>query len=149
MTIKHQLYNCCIEFVEQREQKITDIMRSHQMSLSSETKSSAGDKHETGRAMIQLEMEKASQQIQVVQQMKETLAKINLEPSNHHIRLGSLVKTTNTSYFLSISAGQFIVESNAYFAISVSSPIGKQLLGKSKNESLVFNGAALTILDVL
>ncbi len=38
--------------------------------LFSETKSSAGDKHETGRAMLQLEMEKTSQQLAVINQMK-------------------------------------------------------------------------------
>ena len=71
--------------------------------MSSETKSSAGDKHETGRAMLQLEMEKAGQQLASVQQMQQTLAKINTLTSSTNIALGSVIKTSSACYFLSIS----------------------------------------------
>ena len=62
MNIKQQLYNLCLEFVDSRYQTIQNTINEIQVSLTSETKSSAGDKHETGRAMLQLEMEKAGQQ---------------------------------------------------------------------------------------
>ena len=58
MDIKEQLYEFCRAYIDGRTIRINESIKSIQESLSSETKSSAGDKHETGRAMLQLEREK-------------------------------------------------------------------------------------------
>ena len=117
--------------------------------MSSETKSSAGDKHETGRAMLQLEMEKAGQQLAAVQQMQQTLAKINTLSSSANIALGSVIKTSSACYFLSISAGKLKDKETVYFAISSSSPIGKLLVGKKAEDTFTWNGKEITIDSVL
>ncbi|WP_158839855.1 3-oxoacyl-ACP synthase [Polaribacter sp. L3A8] len=139
MKLKEELYYKCEAFVNNRLQTVDDIISSNQKALQSETKSSAGDKHETGRAMLQLEMEKAGQQLAGINQMKEVLAKIDISKKSTIAHLGSVIETSSANYFLSISAGQLIVSGKVYFAISVSSPIGKLLLGKSINDELVFN----------
>jgi len=144
-TIKKELYNACIEFVSKREDTIHQIITSNQHALTSETKSSAGDKHETGRAMLQIEMEKASQQLEGIYQMKIVLAKIRFEETSEIIRLGSLVLTDQANYFLAISAGQIIIPDNCYYAISPSSPIGKLLLGKKAGDEFVFNCKTVAI----
>lgn len=77
MTLKEELYQLCVNHVNERLQTIERIIESNQKALTSETKSSAGDKHETGRAMLQLEMEKAGQQLHSIRQMKETLSRID------------------------------------------------------------------------
>lgn len=148
MKIKKQLFNECKLYVEKCERTIREIMTSNKKALFSETKSSAGDKHETGRAMLQLEMEKASQQIAVVQQMKEVLHRISTEDVSEVIRLGSLVHTNKASYYLSISIGVVAVENEMYFVISSSSPIGKLLLGKRVNDIVEFNGQQIKITQV-
>ena len=145
MTLKENLYQQCILTVENRFKTIQEIISSHQKSLSSETKSSAGDKHETGRAMLQLEMEKAGQQLASIQQMKEILAKIDISKKASLASLGALVETSLGNYFLSISSGQLIAENQKFFAISVSSPIGKLLLGKKVGDLLNFNGKEINI----
>ena len=72
--------------MNKRAQTVEEIISSNQKALHSETKSSAGDKHETGRAMLQLEMEKASQQLEGISQMNEILSKIDFsEESKRHI----------------------------------------------------------------
>ena len=138
------LYQQCVDYVNQRLATIEKTISSYQKALSSETKSSAGDKHETGRAMLQLEMEKAGQQLASIQQMKETLARVDITKSSL-IRLGSLVETNLGTYFISISAGQLAVAGNTFFAISVSSPVGRLLLGKKTDDVLVFNGKEIII----
>ena len=148
MKLKEELYKQCVAFVTKKQNTIEATIASHQKSLESETKSSAGDKHETGRAMLQLEMEKASQQLIVAQQMKETLHKINLSESKTKVRLGSLVVTNNATYFMSISVGRLIVDSKEYFAISIASPIGKILLGQQVDSELVFNGNKILIKEI-
>ncbi|PQJ79890.1 3-oxoacyl-ACP synthase [Polaribacter porphyrae] len=145
MEIKKELLHKCKEFVDNRLKTVQETISSHQKALQSETKSSAGDKHETGRAMLQLEMEKASQQLSNIYQMKETLAKINVSKTSNIAHLGSIIETNVANYFLSISAGQLVVAKKMYFAVSVSSPIGKLLLGKRENAKIFFNQKAVVI----
>lgn len=149
MNVKELLYNECVAFVNNRLQTIESIISSNKKALHSETKSSAGDKHETGRAMLQLEMEKAGQQLNGVQQMKETLARIVLTANSSTSCLGSIIETNSFTYFLSISAGKIIVNNKTFFAVSVSSPIGKLLLGETVNDELTFNGKKIAIKNIL
>lgn len=145
MNVKEELYQRCVNYVEERMSTIENTISSLQKALVSETKSSAGDKHETGRAMLQLEMEKAGQQLGAVQQMKETLQKIDVSKKTILVSLGAVVETSLGNYFLSISAGQLTVEEKTYFAISTSSPIGNLLLGKQKGDVLYWNGKDVNI----
>ena len=147
LKIKKQLLKECFLFVEKRMETIQKTIDSNKNDLFSETKSSAGDKHETGRAMIQLEMEKASQQLSVVTEMNEILKRILIEENSEIIKLGSLIKTTKGTYFLVVSVGQVKVENNIYFVVSSKSPIGKQLLGKQVGAIIPFNSAE--ILEVI
>lgn len=148
MNIKQELLRQCKEFVNNRLQTVEEIISSNQKALQSETKSSAGDKHETGRAMLQLEMEKAGMQLAGIRQMKEILAKISTTKISKIAHLGSSVKTNTASYYLSISAGKLIVNDKVFYAVSVSSPIGKILLGKRENDEFYFNGKKNTIILV-
>lgn len=143
--IKEALFKQCEAFVNKRLDTVTEIISSNQKALKSETKSSAGDKHETGRAMLQLEMEKAGQQLAGITQMKEILARINILKTSEIAHLGSVISTDKANYFLAISAGQLVVEGKFYFAISVASPIGKLLLGKKAGDEVVFNGKTFKI----
>ena len=149
LKIKKELFNLCKEFVNKRLQTVEEIISSNQKALQSETKSSAGDKHETGRAMLQLEMEKASQQLEGISTMNQILSKIDISKTSNIAHLGSVIITEKANYFLSISAGQLSFESNNYFAISVSSPIGKLLLGKKENEEVFFNGNLIKSKEII
>ena len=149
LKIKEVLFKECEDFVNKRLQTVEDIISSNQKALQSETKSSAGDKHETGRAMLQLEMEKAGQQLAGISQMKLILAKINILKKSEVAHLGSVVETGFANYFLSISTGKIKVEDKIYFAISVSSPIGKLLLGKKVNEEFTFNGKTFKVKKII
>jgi len=148
IAIKKDLYNACVEFVNKREETVHQIIRSNQHALTSETKSSAGDKHETGRAMLQLEMEKASQQLEGIHQMKIIVDKISIDSTSEIIRLGSLVITDQIHYFIAISVGEITLSGKSYFAISPGSPIGKLMLGKKVGDEFVFNGKTLTIQEI-
>jgi hypothetical protein len=147
--IKQKLLEACFHFVENKHKTISNSIASNKNDLFSETKSSAGDKHETGRAMLQLEMEKAGQQLAAVQQMQQTLAKMNILTPSTNIALGSVIKTSSAYYFLSISAGKLKDKQTVYFAISPSSPIGKLLVGKKAEDTFVWRGKEITIESVL
>ena len=150
MDIKKSLREKCSDFVQRRKKELLLFMDSNRQALDSETKSSAGDKHETGRAMLQLEMEKASQQLESLQHMQEVLNRI--DPHQHHdqAHLGSLVETSAGKFFLSIGAGEMVLgDGGKYFCVSPSSPIGRQLLGKSKGETFDFRSREVVVLEVM
>ena len=148
MVLKEDLLKQCVLFVNDKLEIIETIMSENRKALEQESKSSAGDKHETGRAMLHLEMEKASQQLDVAQQMKETLHRIQLNSVSKKIKLGSLIATDQGIYFLSISAGQLTVDGNSYYAISPSTPIGALLLGKEKGAHIVLGSKVIKILTI-
>ena len=139
MEIKQALLNQCKLHVQSRLTTIQQTISSHQKALSSEAKSTAGDKHETGRSMLHLEIEKAGKQLFDIQQMKKVLTRIDISNTSSRVSLGSLVQTTEQTYFLSISSGKHTVKGNDFFAISIKSPIGKQMLGKQEGDFLFWN----------
>lgn len=148
LKIKEDLYLLCLAFVEHRYNTIQNTITEIQESLTSETKSSAGDKHETGRAMLQLEREKTGNQLAEIQKIKETLSKINVSKSSEFIGLGSLVYTTKSNYFIAISAGEFKVENEVFYAISPNTPIGQLLMGKTVGDEVVFREQRFKIINV-
>ncbi len=146
--VKEELYLNCKIILENKLITVNQIMNSNKNALQSETKSSAGDKHETGRAMLQLEMEKASQQYDVVHKMQSVLQQISSVKKTDLISLGTLVYTNFQNYYLSISVGEVVVKGQSYYCISTLSPIGKILIGKKEEDILDFNGKTITILRV-
>ncbi|GAB5417731.1 MAG: hypothetical protein Crog4KO_25200 [Crocinitomicaceae bacterium] len=111
-----------------------------QESLLSQTKSSAGDKHETGRAMAQLEQEKLSRQLIETRKTAEGLRKIDPAQPLDAIGFGSLVKTDRGYFFLSVGIGQVVVDNTTVFCITAGSPLGQKLLGKVENDRIEMNG---------
>ncbi len=146
--IKKKLLDQCQSYVHRRKERIQQSIHNIQESLTSETKSTAGDKHETGRAMLQLEREKSGKQLAEVQKLEHILRRIDISTVSDHAHLGSLVTTSNGAYFLSVSAGEIIINSSSYFAITVNSPIGKLLMGKTVGGTFNFNGKKIEIQNI-
>jgi transcription elongation GreA/GreB family factor len=146
--IKRSLLKECLRQVAVKYETVSQIIRSNKKALESETKSSAGDKHETGRAVLQLEMEKASQQFAVVEKMQETLKRISPEKLQETVALGSVVITSGFNYYISVSLGELSIGKDQYYAISPQSPIGSLLMGKKSGDLINFNGKEISILEV-
>ena len=147
--LKQDLYTLCLLFVENRFSIIQKTINEIQESLTSETKSSAGDKHETGRAMLQLEREKAGNQLAEIQKIKEQLSKINILNTSKYIGLGSIVYTNQSNYFIAVSASELKVENQLFYAISPNTPIGKLLMGKTVGDVVIFKEQKIKITNVL
>lgn len=146
IALKGKLHKCCIDYVNNRLHNIQTAMASLSESANDETKSSVGDKHETGRTMAQLEQEKLSYQLMDVQKQQMILNSRSFELITHKIKTGSLVLTNNGNYYLSISAGKVCIDKQDYFAVSVESPIGMALV--EATNSFSFNGKEYRILKV-
>jgi len=149
MTIKEQLYVKCTEALQLRLSVITKTIDDLENALQSETKSSAGDKHETGRAMVQLEREKAGQQLAEIQKGKALLQRIDYSSKHHNVALGSIVFTSQHNYFISVSEGEIDVDNTTFYAISPQSPIAKLLLGKTEGDAISFRSGTFAIVKVI
>ena len=149
MDIKENLYKQYLSFIDNRLKNINNVISEIQESLQSETKSSAGDKHETGRAMLQLEREKAGNQLAEIQITQEILSRVDITQKAEVIGLGSVVYTTQNNYFISISAGEIKANQSSFFAISPSTPIGKLIVSKKVGEEVIFRDQKFTITDII
>lgn len=114
-------------------------------SRDSDTKSSAGDKFETGREMMQREMDKWSAQIDQNTISLNKLDRIaDLAPSKV-VSEGSLVETDQETYFISIGYGKL----ESVYAISIESPLGTVLKGKKVGDRVEMRGRIITIKSII
>ena len=146
--MKKALYQFCEDYIASRLNRVQNQIAEVKTSLTSESKSTAGDKHETGRAMLQLEREKLGQQLLEAEKMQRVLAKVPIETINARVVLGSLVKTNKASYFIAISAGKCEIDDALIFCISANTPIAKLLLGKTVGDTINFNGISSKIIVI-
>jgi transcription elongation GreA/GreB family factor len=118
-------------------------------SRDSDTKSSAGDKFETGREMMQREMDKISASIDQSKNQLNFLSKINLNRPYSIVDLGCLIITDQDIYYISIGLGKVEINAELIYAISLDSPIGQIFKGKRVGDILEFRGKTLTINQLL
>ena len=104
--IKEHLLLSCEQQIMQKYIIVQDKIKSIVASLDDDTKSSAGDKHQTARAMLQLDREQAGERLVEIEKTLEVLfTKSILQKQQLHAHLGSLVTTNKGLFFLSISLG--------------------------------------------
>ena len=147
-TVKQKLFEACEQYVQDRIQRVSSAMKDLENDLENESKSSAGDKYETGREMINIEWNKLSNQLQQFKMLQEALEKARKRKSSEQIQLGSLIKTNMANYIVAIPAGQIDVDGEKYFAIGANSPIAQILHGKKAGEDFSFNGKTNRIVSV-
>lgn len=145
---KVRLYQALLTEVDQRAQNLQASLNDALDSTANETKSTAGDKHETGRAMAQLEQEKIGSQLAEIGKLKETLFRINPEKTSRKIELGSLVVTSTGFFFISIGIGAFPFEGKSVFCITPMAPFCQLLLGKQAGDSIEWQGKNIAITSV-
>ena len=140
------LHALCHVFIEQRIAAARTAMQAAQESSSSETKSSAGDKYETGREMANAERDRNAAHMQQAQQLQAELGRISPDAPCDTVRPGALVHTSLGLFYVSISAGK--LEGHDVFAVSAAAPVAVALKGLRAGQEAVFNGKAVRVLAV-
>lgn len=147
--IKISLHNSCSKIIDEKLKNLNNILFEAQNAANNETKSSAGDKHETGRAMAQLETEKLTAQLSELSKLSLKFNQIDCSLTHNTVRLGALVKTNLGYFYITVSLGKIVLNTINYFVISSISPIGKQLIGLKKDDKLNFNGRNYIIEEII
>lgn len=139
MTLKEKVYSHYLKTINDKIQLLQYALSDLKESGSNETKSTAGDKHETALAMLQIEQENKRTQLSDALIQKAALEKINPTISADRIMSGSLVKTNRGFFFISIALGKALIDGISVIAISPQSPLGMQLMGSQVGDALEIN----------
>jgi len=147
-SLKNTIHQALVNELTEKMYNYGRTLKSMQQSKNNDTKSSAGDKFETGREMMQMEIDKTEMQLNKVNFALETLNQIKNVIINEEVTLGSLVKCNTGTYYISIGHGSIKIDGKKYYAISMVSPVGKLLMGKKKGDALIFNQNTIEIVDI-
>ena len=149
MNIKEELYKLCEDYIDKRIQSSRIAMGEAQMSANEETKSSSGDKYETGRAMAQLEIEKNSQQLSESLRLRSALDHVRISLITPTVQPGSLVVTDHGMFFVAISLGKILHQGQTYFIIAPTSPLGLKLTGAKVGDTVEFRDQTYIIKELI
>ena len=148
MQFKQKVYEHYRELLEDKILSLQKVLDDLKESGANETKSTAGDKHETALAMVQIEQANKRAQMEQLLAQKAVLNKI--DPSIQAIQVvnGSLVKTQQQYFFISVALGKAIVGEKNIVALSAQSPLGKILMGLKKGNTASFNQTHFLIEEI-
>ncbi|MBK8353391.1 MAG: hypothetical protein IPL21_17550 [Saprospirales bacterium] len=145
MSFKHQVYERYLQLINEKFNALQVILNELNDSAKNETKSTAGDKHETALAMLQIEQENTRNKLKEITEQKLQLDRIDINLKSEKIIKGSLIKTNHGYLFLSIALGKITVENQQIIALSPQSPLGLKLVGAKINDEIELNNLKYVI----
>lgn len=143
--MKEQLIEVIKNQLNERMETAWNAMQAAQASANEESKSSAGDKYETARAMGQLDRDMFARQFEQARHEMLSLQRIQMSVEATVVIVGSLVDTTMGLFFIAVSLGSLTIEGKKVMVVSPQSPIGQLLMGKKIGESFNFRGQGCSI----
>lgn len=147
--IKSEVYELCLSLVNKRIETAETALAQAQEASNDDTKSSAGDKFETTREMMQQDIFRNKSLLADAKQNLHLLDSLHDLPVIDSVRNGALVYTNNGIFYISISVGQLAVNGQTVFAISAASPVGQLFIGKKVKDQFTFNNKQFIIEKIL
>jgi hypothetical protein len=144
---KEEIIGVCIEQVQTKLVRLRSSMRELQQANADNTKSTAGDKHETARAMVHLEQEKLGNQLTIEEGIFNDLQRMEIQPCEQ-AQFGTLITTNKGMFLLGAPCGKVMLKTGFVFGVSMQSPLAKAMLGKKQGDKAVVNGNDFSIQSV-
>lgn len=145
LEVKSELLSKLTQQIASIQKQIADLA----IDAQNDAKSSAGDKHETGLAMMHLEQEKLNAKLNELLQNKNTVLKLPATDTKTKVGLGTLVKTDKAIFYVSIAFRAFKVQNQLVMFISPSAPLMQVLINKEVEAEVEFNNISYKILEIL
>ena len=146
---KQMVHKYCLQIVADKLKAMEEKLRDLSASAANETKSSAGDKYETARAMLHIEQDQVRGQKAELLAQQAVLNSIEPNLKTERIVLGSLVQIGESYYYLSLALGRLKVEGKTVYALSLQAPLGGQLKGLTTGESVTVAGKVRRVDEVV
>ena len=137
---KQDVIAAAISIVSQKIERIKAVLDDLNDGNAQNSKSTAGDKHDTERAMVHLEIEKLSKSLSVEYAIRNDLEQIKADSVNSVISNGSLVETSRGVFLIGAACGNVSLGSTSVFCISAHSPLAIELNSKSVGDVAEVNG---------
>jgi transcription elongation GreA/GreB family factor len=148
MSLKQKVYDACLDLLNEKIEYLNTSLNDLAFGSENDAKSSAGDKHETARAMMQIEHEKIGRQREEFMRQKNEMASIDINRKSDQVTRGSFIKTNQGYLFLAIAIGKVMVKTTPVIVLSPISPIGQKLIGLKVSDSIEMNGIKYTIEEI-
>lgn len=145
MSFKQNVYSTCVNLLNEKISSLRNSLSELETGAENDNKSSAGDKHETARAMMQIEQEKLGKQLNDSILQFTELEKIGPSTSSAVVTKGSLLETNQGFLFLSVALGKINVGGRSVVVLSPQSPLGIKLIGLGVNDVAEINGTKYVI----
>lgn len=145
MQLKQKIYNHYLQVIEEKIASLQKVLADLKEIGSNETKSTAGDKHETALAMLQIEQANVRKQLQELQEQKAVMQKINPALTTVSVVIGSLLNTSKGYLFMSVALGKALIDGNVVIALSPQSPLGKKLMSLKTGDAAEINNSCYVI----
>ncbi|HKK73741.1 MAG TPA: hypothetical protein VJ953_01605 [Saprospiraceae bacterium] len=142
---KEKVFRHAVDQVEERIEELEKQLDRLMESKESETKSSMGDKYETGATMIQIDEEKVREQLNRNRSVKVDLEQLILDKVYPQVNKGNLVETDKGIYFVGIGLGQIKIDGQPCFCVSTEAPVGQALLGSKVGDEINYNESKIKI----
>ena len=124
-------------------------MASLKESLGAESKSSAGDKHETGRAMIHLEQERVQDTVGRLEHMRGILVqRAAQDKAIQRVSQGALVETTGPWVLVGVPLGKVQLPNALVLCVGTEAPLARQWHGAQPGDQVALGPQKLTILAI-
>lgn len=147
--LKEKLHSICLDLAQEKIDVCDSVLQKINEAKLSDTKSSAGDKFETSREMLQGEEDRIKATLSNALMLIEVLMQIDPTKASSKIEHGALVMGSIQNYYISVGLGKLEIDGIKYWAISMASPIAKQMTGKIEGDVFTFNGKQHTIKHLL
>ncbi|AZA59471.1 hypothetical protein [Chryseobacterium shandongense] len=134
--------NKLLEKIQKFEKLIEETRASN-----SDTKSSMGDKYETGREMLQQEINNLQRQLNEALNQQAFLQKVNTE-SSAKVQNGALVETEKGLFYIAASVGEVICDNRKVMTVSTESPLAKAMAGLTTGQSFSLNNTSHTVKQI-
>lgn len=149
MEFRRKVYNSYAELLQTKIEALQQTMAGLKEGLQSETKSTAGDKYETGRAMVHMEQENLGRQLNALLDQKVALEHIDITAYTGRIIPGSLVRTNKGYLFPGVALGKLVVDDIPVFALSPAAPLGLQLMGLTTGDTATIQKVTYIIEEIV
>lgn len=124
------------------------ILDEIQQSIDAESQSTAGDKHDTSRELMQQERNKAAQNLQNQVNLDVLLLKLKNIKDSDEITFGSLVSTSIGLLFIGLPLGKIKFNEAEVLCVSGNSPIAQNLVGARVGSIVPVNGQQIEVFDL-
>lgn len=148
LLFKQELKSACLEILAQRIATAEHAMQQAQDSANSDEKSSAGDKHETGRAMGQIDSEMNARQLSEAQKELIIVQAISTENICEKVISGCVVVCKDFLFYISMGLGSHVMNGKKVMLLSPKAPIAGFLMNKKAGDKFSFNGKQVEIQEV-